>query len=245
MLKLKYTKGGKQRLVPIHLSLTEILKQYGMALGIIGYPDAYLFPTVDPMEPVTTHSAQHKFNDILELGDISLSGRKKNQRGSCMHCIRHVFVFNSFANAEKDGRRIDDSVPYLSIYLGHDSLNETEKYLKFSSEMFPEAMELFDGYITNYMPCSVGASHHTVTTYKYAFRLLIEFMYSKKGIPADKITFEQLNYSKSLTKTFKHSIFYGYTFVRCDKADSISLNNNNVNVIKKRLFFNRKGVFEL
>ncbi|MBU3192330.1 site-specific integrase [Clostridium bowmanii] len=55
-------------------------------------------------------------------------------------------------------------------------------------------LELLDGYITNYMPCSVGASHHTVTSYKYAFRLLIEFMYSKKGIPADKITFEQLNY---------------------------------------------------
>ena len=36
--------------------------------------------------------------------------------------------------------------PYLSIYLGHDSLKETEKYLKFSSEMFPDAMELFDSY---------------------------------------------------------------------------------------------------
>lgn len=69
-----------------------------------------------------------------------------------MHCIRHVFVFNSFAKAEKDGRRIDDSVPYLSIYLGHDSLNETEKYLKFSSEMFPEAMDLFDGYTALIFP---------------------------------------------------------------------------------------------
>ena len=63
-------------------------------------------------------------------------------------------------------------------------MNEPSKFL-----------ELLDGYITNYMPCSVGASHHTVTSYKYAFRLLIEFMYSKKGISADKITFEQLNYN--------------------------------------------------
>lgn len=54
---------------------------------------------------------------------------------------------------------------------------------------------LLDGYITSYMPCSVGASPNTVTSYKYAFRLLIEFMYSKKGIPADKITFEQLDYN--------------------------------------------------
>lgn len=55
-------------------------------------------------------------------------------------------------------------------------------------------LELLDRFITNYMPCSVGASPNTVTSYKYAFRLLLEFMYSKKGIPADKVTFEQLNF---------------------------------------------------
>lgn len=56
-------------------------------------------------------------------------------------------------------------------------------------------LQLLDGYVTSYMPCSVGASSHTVTSYKYAFRLLIEFMYSWKGIQADKITFEQLDYN--------------------------------------------------
>lgn len=54
-------------------------------------------------------------------------------------------------------------------------------------------LELLDSFITNYMPCSVGASSNTVTSYKYAYRLLLEFMYTKKGIPADKITFEQLS----------------------------------------------------
>ena len=62
-------------------------------------------------------------------------------------------------------------------------MNEPSKFL-----------ELLNSFITNYMPCSVGASPNTVTSYKYAFRLLLEFMYSKKGIPADKITFEQLDF---------------------------------------------------
>jgi len=56
-------------------------------------------------------------------------------------------------------------------------------------------LEILNNFITNYMPCSVGASPNTVTSYKYAFRLLLEFMYSKKGIPADKITFEQLDFN--------------------------------------------------
>jgi len=55
-------------------------------------------------------------------------------------------------------------------------------------------LELLNSFITNYMPCSIGASPNTVTSYKYAFRLLLEFMYSTKGISADKITFEQLDF---------------------------------------------------
>jgi integrase/recombinase XerD len=152
VLTLKYTKCDKQRLVPMHPTLTKILRQYCMAMGIIGYPEIYLFPASEPMEPVTVHNAQHKFNFILKQANIILPGRKKHQRGPCLHCLRHVFVFKSFANAEKAGRRVDDIVPYLSIYLGHDSLNETEKYLKFSSEMFPDAMELFDDYTAQIFP---------------------------------------------------------------------------------------------
>ena len=62
-------------------------------------------------------------------------------------------------------------------------MNEPSKFL-----------EILNSFITNYMPCSVGASPNTVTSYKYAFRLLLEFMYSKKGIPDDKIAFEQLDF---------------------------------------------------
>jgi integrase len=152
VLILKCTKGDKQRLVPMHPSLTECLRQYCIAMGMIGYPEAYLFPTSDSKEPVTVHNARYKFNSILEQSDVFLHVRKKHQRGPCMHCLRHVFVFKSFANAEKAGRRVDDIIPYLSIYLGHDSLKETDKYLKFSSEMFPAAMELFESYTAQTFP---------------------------------------------------------------------------------------------
>jgi len=63
-----------------------------------------------------------------------------------------MFVFKSFAQAQKNGKSINDSVPFLSIYLGHDSLKETEKYLKFSSELFPNALELFEDYAGTVFP---------------------------------------------------------------------------------------------
>jgi hypothetical protein len=44
---------------------------------------------------------------------------------------------------EKKGITVDLSFPYLSVYCGHNSLVATEKYMKFSSEMFNEEMNLF------------------------------------------------------------------------------------------------------
>jgi len=152
VLVLRHTKGDKQRLVPMHASLVSILRSYCMAMGLIGKTDSFLFPSTSSDTPVSTKTALHKFENILKLCDISLPGRRKHQRGPCLHCLRHVFTFKSFAKAEKDVRGLNDSIPYLSIYLGHDSLKETEKYLKFSSEMYPEAMELFEDYTTSIFP---------------------------------------------------------------------------------------------
>lgn len=152
VLAMRHTKGDKQRLVPMHASLNSILRSYCMAMGLIGQMESFLFPSASLDAPMTTKTAFHKFENILKLSNISLPGRKKHQRGPCLHCLRHVFAFKSFAKAEKDGRGINDSVPYLSIYLGHNSLKETEKYLKFSSEMYPEAMELFEDYTISIFP---------------------------------------------------------------------------------------------
>jgi len=55
-------------------------------------------------------------------------------------------------------------------------------------------LDFLNAYISNYLPCAVGVSGNTIKSYKYAFRLLIEFMHRQKGIPADKITFENMNY---------------------------------------------------
>ena len=55
-------------------------------------------------------------------------------------------------SAQKAELHIDDAIPYLSIYLGHDSLDETSKYLKFSSELFTEAVENFGDFMYDLLP---------------------------------------------------------------------------------------------
>ena len=152
IITILHAKKDKQRLVPMSRTLTSVLRQYCLAMGIVGVPDAFLFPGSDPANSVSIRSIRNKFDVIAKNLGITLMERDWHERGPCMHCFRHVFVFKSFAQAERDGRSIDDSIPFLSIYLGHDSLNETEKYLKFSSEMYPEALGLFEEFTGNVFP---------------------------------------------------------------------------------------------
>jgi len=152
ILTMLHTKRDKQRLVPLSQSLAEILRNYCLSMGIVGIPSAYLFPGVDPVKPASVESIKNKFRAILRNLDIVPKMRVWHERGPCLHCFRHVFTFKSFAQAERNGHPIDDSIPFLSVYLGHEGLDETEKYLKFSSEMYPEALEMFESYTENVFP---------------------------------------------------------------------------------------------
>ena len=60
---------------------------------------------------------------------------------------------------------------------------------KKSEGIFLKHLEHF---VNVYMPDSRGLSKNTVISYKAAFRILIQFFYEKKGVPASDITFEML-----------------------------------------------------
>ncbi len=152
ILILRKTKRNKERIVPMHPNLTRILHNYCLAMGIVGAPERYLFGVAGENIPLSTQQAQHCFEKILHRAQIDFSARQWHERGPCLHCLRHVFAFKSFAQIEQNGRRIDDAVPYLSIYLGHDNLNETQKYLKFSAELYPDALAKFEKYSDGIFP---------------------------------------------------------------------------------------------
>lgn len=144
-LYLWETKNEKHRIVPMEHSLAEILQKYCCAMKLTEKPDAPLFPGSNMDLPMSQSTARNCFLRILIETEIYIQP-KPHARGQCLHCFRHLFAIKSFAQAEHFGRSPDASVPYLSVYLGHRDLDETEKYLKFSSDMFPEHKALFESY---------------------------------------------------------------------------------------------------
>ena len=145
-LFLRHPKNKKQRIVPMHPTLTGMLMRYCAAMEISDKPEAFLFPGAKPGCPSSLSNMRDKFLRVLEAAKVHVPPEKPGTRGQCLHCLRHVFAVRSFAQAEQNGRNAAESVPYLSVYLGHFDMDGTEKYLKFSSDIFPEHTDMFEAY---------------------------------------------------------------------------------------------------
>ena len=152
ILRLVNTKGDRHRLAPMNPEMTEILSKYCMAMGFLGQNRGWLFPSGKNDSHISDRAIKRRFDTIIKKNGIRPENLKKHERGPCLHCLRHVFAFKSFAKAEAEGRYLNDAIPFLSIYLGHDSIYETEKYLKFSNELFPESIDAFGCFIEELMP---------------------------------------------------------------------------------------------
>lgn len=143
---IRHAKNNKQRVIPMDVTLTQMLERYCIAMGIKTEPESYLFPSSkNKGAAVSKGTFDLRFRNLLQETGLYVPG-KAHSRGQCLHCFRHYFAIHSFAQAEQNGRPAEDSVPFLSVYLGHHDMDETEKYLKFSGDMFPEYIELFEDF---------------------------------------------------------------------------------------------------
>ena len=151
-ITIRKSKSREYRIAPMDPSLASILSDYFLAMGIGADHDTYIFPGTDFTRPIPSYCFRNRFNLVLERAGISLQGRKKHERGPCIHCLRHAFAHRSFKQGVHEGWAINDQIPWLSVYLGHKSLRETEKYLKFNSEMFTDEIKPFESYSADLYP---------------------------------------------------------------------------------------------
>ena len=149
---LRVTKKYKQRIVPFGTELSEIIYLYCMAMGILNNSEAYLFPENDIYTHIRANSVGYYYRIIREKAGINNPQRTPNGRGACLHCFRHTFAVRSFDKNERKGISQRDSVPFLSTYLGHDSLYETEKYLKYSGVYFEDTLTKFNSFTEDLFP---------------------------------------------------------------------------------------------
>jgi site-specific recombinase XerD len=58
----------------------------------------------------------------------------------------------------------------------------------------PSFLGLLETFLSEYMPYSKGLSVNTIRSYKHSFRLLVEYIYTVKGISANGVMFKMLDF---------------------------------------------------
>lgn len=147
-LIIRNAKRNKQRFVPMKQSTTNLLMKYCLRRGLLQNPESYIFIGEDG-KPHSQSWVERWFSITLELSGIKQNRNKPGERGICLHCLRHSFVFHSFQSSES---LFEEMVPFLSTYLGHENIMETDRYLKFSYELYYDAQKKISDYTSDLFP---------------------------------------------------------------------------------------------
>lgn len=132
-LIIRQSKNGKDRMIPFSGSLADVLRQYRNSLHLIQDSESYFFVKRNGYQ-CRSKTIYEWFRKVLREAGIPHGGKGQGPR---LHDLRHVFSIHSFVAMAESGLDLYYSLPILSEYLGHQSLEATDKYVRLVSDMYP------------------------------------------------------------------------------------------------------------
>ena len=144
-LYIHESKNRKSRIIPVDKTVVGMLKKYKNSWN---GERIYFFETNKHI-CITHDRVYDLFRDVLFKAGIPHRGRGCGPR---LHDIRHTFAVRSLKQMVNQGLDIYTALPYLSVYLGHKSVKETEYYLRLTAEIYPEIEEIASSYTGYVIP---------------------------------------------------------------------------------------------
>lgn len=139
-------KGGKDRLVPIHSSLSEYLREY---TGKLLLDREWFFPSASGH--YSSNTIYENFRELLFMSHIHHTGN-----GPRVHDFRHTFAVHTLEKQLAEGYDPMIIVPRLAAYLGHKSYRETCWYIHLTIASFPELAQKLDSAFAGIIPVIGG-----------------------------------------------------------------------------------------
>lgn len=139
-LLVSTSKNGQERMVPISLSLAEACKDYGLykrKQGLDTGSEAYFFTALNGNR-CQVPTLYETFRTVLYKAGIPHQGRGKGPR---LHDLRHTFCVNALLKLSEAGMDMYYSMPILSTYVGHQSVEATNGYVRLTAELYPQLLE--------------------------------------------------------------------------------------------------------
>lgn len=139
-IRVNDSKNGKQRIIPIAESLVQACSDYlEYRNRLPSIRPCYFFCNLEGNK--CNQGVRSWFRKCLELAGIPYMGRGQGPR---IHDLRHTFAVRSLAKMADTGMDLYVSLPILSNYLGHQSIESTNHYVRLTASIFPDLINDMD-----------------------------------------------------------------------------------------------------
>jgi len=155
LLLIRETKFYKSRLVPLHLTTVQALKEYAsMRDRVCGAEKAPSFFLSDKGESLLYSTVNQAFRKLCDSN--GLKNNNKNRPRPRFYDFRHTFACRVLIRWQNKNANIEQLLPALSTYLGHASITDTYWYLTGIPELLATAGEKFE----QFAPISTCEDNH-------------------------------------------------------------------------------------
>ncbi len=123
-LSIYQSKGQKDRVVFMSKDMLQMCKHYDRLMQKLVPDREWFFPGRDESKPFSKTSIDKKFSYFWNMTPYAGQVDKK----PTVHSLRHTYVVTKMNEWMNEGKDFKAMMPYLSRYLGHTSIDETQYY---------------------------------------------------------------------------------------------------------------------
>jgi integrase/recombinase XerD len=139
VLRIRRTKFGKSRLVPLHASTTRALQRYLRTRDRIRpEPSSAAFFVGEQGRRLNQWTVRWTFNKLCRETGLR---RLADRRGPRLHDLRHRLAIKTLIAWYRRGLDVERHLPVLATYLGHGHINDTYWYVTAVPELLRRAAE--------------------------------------------------------------------------------------------------------
>lgn len=142
VLRIRHTKFGKTRLIPVHASTQHVLTEYACLRNRIHpTPATSSFFLSEHGQRLTDGTVRWNFAMCSRrTGLRQPAAGYKHGHGPRLHDFRHAFAVQTILTWYRKGLNVEQHLPKLSTYLGHTAVGNTYWYLTAIPELMHHAL---------------------------------------------------------------------------------------------------------
>jgi integrase len=134
-LRIRDTKNGESRTVPITVRLAATLDSYIAAAHPASEHGDYVFYARAAGRPINQATVYTRFR-----GYLADAGIPHFVGGPHPHSLRHGFAVTNLRRWAASGADLSVMLPYLACFMGHADLRGTQYYLRLTADAYPEVI---------------------------------------------------------------------------------------------------------